>query len=176
ARWLPDGTLEFLGRVDEQVKIRGYRVEPAEIETALRSHPRVREAATATRQARGGEMRLVTYCTAAGELDEDELRAHLARWLPEFMLPGAIVIVDALPLTPSGKIDRHALPEPEVKQTQSAKYVAPRTPVEEAVAGIWAEALGLSEVGVQDDFFALGGHSLLATRVVAQVRSDFAIH
>jgi acyl carrier protein len=91
------------------------------------------------------------------------------------MLPGAIVIVEALPRTPSGKIDKRALPEPAVEQTQSAEYVAPRTPVEEAVAGIWAEVLGLSEFGVQDDFFTLGGHSLLATRVVAQVRSDFAV-
>ena len=175
ARWLPDGTLEFLGRVDEQVKLRGHRVEPAEIEAALRSHPTVREAVTVTKEAAGDEMRLVAYCTADGELDQDELRAYLAGWLPEFMLPGAIVIVEALPRTPSGKIDKHALPEPDLKEAQSAEYAAPRTPVEEAVAEIWAQVLGLSDVGIEDDFFALGGHSLLATRVVAQMRSDFAV-
>jgi amino acid adenylation domain-containing protein len=175
ARWLPDGALEFLGRVDEQVKVRGYRVEPAEIETALRSHPNVQEAATATMEAPGGDLRLVAYCTVDGEPDQSVLRAHLAEWLPEFMLPAAIVMVEELPRTPSGKIDKRALPEPELAQAQRAGYIAPRTPAEEAVAVIWARVLGLPRVGVEEDFFALGGHSLLATRVVAQVRSDFAV-
>jgi amino acid adenylation domain-containing protein len=175
ARWLPDGTLEFLGRVDEQVKIRGYRVEPAEVETALRSHPQVREAVTVTQANATGDLRLVAYCMVDGVLDQDQLRVHLADWLPEFMLPGAIVIVDELPRTPSGKIDKLLLPDPDLTSTQSAEYIAPRTPLEEAVAAIWAQVLGVPRVGVKDDFFALGGHSLLATQVVAQVRSDFAV-
>jgi hypothetical protein len=175
ARWLPDGTLEFLGRVDEQVKLRGYRVEPAEVEAALRSHPAVREAAMATKQAPGGDLRLVAYCTVDAEPDQHELQAHLAEWLPEFMLPAAIVIVEEFPLTSSGKIDKRALPDPDLAEAQGAGYVAPRTPVEEAVAGIWTQVLGLPQIGVEDDFFSLGGHSLLATRVVAQVRTDFAV-
>ena len=175
ARWLPDGTLEFLGRVDEQLKIRGYRVEPAEVETALRSHPEVREAVTTTRASSTGELRLLAYCTVDGALDEERLRAHLADWLPEFMLPSAIVIVDELPRTPSGKIDKLLLPEPDLAGTQSTEYIAPRTPLEESLAAIWAEVLGVPQVGMEDDFFALGGHSLLATQVVARVRSDFAV-
>jgi amino acid adenylation domain-containing protein len=175
ARWLPDGTLEFLGRVDEQLKIRGYRVEPAEIEIALRAHPQVREALTVTQTSGAGEPRLVAYCTVEGALDQERLRAHLADWLPEFMLPRAIVIVDELPRTPSGKIDRLLLPDPDLAGIDSAEYIAPRNPLEEAVATIWAQVLGVPRVGVEDDFFALGGHSLLATQVVARVRSDFAV-
>jgi amino acid adenylation domain-containing protein len=176
ARWLPDGTLEFLGRVDEQLKIRGYRVEPAEVETALRSHPQVREAVTVTQASSSGELRLLAYCTLDGApLGEEQLRSHLAEWLPEYMMPGAIVVVEDLPRTPSGKIDKLALPDPDVADAQSAEYVAPRTPLEEAVAAIWVQVLGVAQIGVEDDFFALGGHSLLATQVVAQVRSDFAV-
>ncbi|HEX5853495.1 MAG TPA: amino acid adenylation domain-containing protein, partial [Solirubrobacteraceae bacterium] len=175
ARWLPDGTLEFLGRVDEQLKIRGYRVEPAEVETALRTHPQVREAVTATQTSATGDLRLVAYCTVDGTVGEDQLRAHLAEWLPEFMLPGAIVSVEDFPRTPSGKIDKLQLPDPDLAGAHSAEYIAPRTPLEEAVAAIWVQVLGVGQIGVEDDFFALGGHSLLATQVVAQVRSDFAV-
>jgi amino acid adenylation domain-containing protein len=175
ARWLPDGTLEFLGRVDEQVKLRGYRVEPAEVEAALRSHPEVREAVVVVRTSAGAEAQLVAYCATASALDQSQLLAHLAGWLPEFMLPSAIVILDELPRTPSGKIDRLGLPAPDVAGAQREQYMAPRTPLEEAVAGIWAQVLSLPQVGVEDDFFTLGGHSLLATQVVARIRSDFAI-
>jgi amino acid adenylation domain-containing protein len=176
ARWLPDGTLEFLGRVDEQLKIRGYRVEPAEVETALRSHSQIREAVTVTQAGSNGDLRLLAYCTLDGApLGEEQLRSHLAEWLPEYMMPGAIVVVDELPRTPSGKIDKLALPDPDVADAQSAEYVAPRTPLEETVASIWVQVLGVERIGVEDDFFALGGHSLLATQVVAQVRSDFAV-
>jgi amino acid adenylation domain-containing protein len=175
ARWLPDGTLEFMGRVDEQVKIRGYRVEPAEVDSALRRHAGVREAVTVAHVVTDGDMRLVAYCTIEQGVDEAGLRGHLAEWLPEYMLPGAIVVVGELPRTPSGKIDRLALPDPDLVVADDAEYVAPRTPLEEAVAAIWAQVLGMPRVGVEDDFFALGGHSLLATQVVAQVRSDFAV-
>lgn len=174
-RWLPDGTLEFMGRIDEQVKIRGYRVEPAEVDSALRRHAGVREAITVARVLAAGDMRLVTYCTLEEGIAETDLRGHLAEWLPEYMLPGAIVALEELPRTPSGKIDRSQLPDPDVEGADGAEYVAPRTPLEEAVAAIWAQVLGVPSVGVEDDFFALGGHSLLATQVVAQVRSDFAV-
>jgi acyl carrier protein len=177
ARWLPDGAIEFLGRLDEQIKLRGYRVEPAEIEAALRTHEQVREAIVAVQATAGGggEPRLLAYCTGDGELDRNQLRDHLAGWLPEFMLPSAIVVIDEMPRTPSGKIDRLALPDPDLADAQSCEYIAPRTPMEEAVAAIWEQVLGVARVGMQDDFFALGGHSLTATQVVAQVRSDLAV-
>ena len=175
ARWLPDGKLEFLGRVDEQVKIRGYRVEPAEVETALRSHAHVRDAVVLAHVGAAGDARLIAHCAVDGPVSEADLRAHLADWLPEFMIPSAFACVDALPRTPSGKVDRQALPDPDTLTEAGAEYVAPCTPMEEAVAAIWAQVLGVDRVGVEDDFFALGGHSLLATQVVAQVRSDFAV-
>ena len=176
ARWLPDGSLEFMGRIDEQVKIRGYRVEPAEVDSALRRHAGVREAITVAHVVAGADMRLVAYCSIEQGVDDAGLRGHLAEWLPEYMLPGAIVVMEELPRTPSGKIDRLALPDPDlVSADGGADYVAPSTPLEEAVATIWAQVLGMPRVGVEEDFFALGGHSLLATQVVAQVRSDFAV-
>jgi acyl-coenzyme A synthetase/AMP-(fatty) acid ligase/acyl carrier protein len=175
ARWLPSGALEFLGRADEQVKIRGYRVEPAEVETALRSHERVVEAVAMAQPSGAGDLRLVAYCAVSAPVGEDELRAHLAEWLPEFMLPSVIVTLDRLPQTPSGKVDRLALPDPDSLAPDAGDHLAPRTPMEEAVATIWSQVLGMPSVGIEDDFFALGGHSLLATQVVAQVRSDFAV-
>ena len=196
ARWLPDGTLEFLGRADEQVKIRGYRVELGEIESALRGHPQVQEAIVLARPGTAGDFTLVAYCqvgalrrpgtsvslgSSAGaehpgeKPDQAELRAYLLDWLPEYMLPSAIAVLDSLPQTPSGKIDRQALPDPDSLGEPAREYVAPSTPLEEAVAGIWAGVLGVDRVGVEDDFFEVGGHSLLATQVVAQVRSEFAI-
>jgi len=176
ARWLPDGTLEFMGRVDEQVKIRGYRVEPAEVEVALRSHPRVREAVVTVRSGTAADAQLIAYCVLDGTVDERELLAHLDDWVPGYMLPAAIVILDALPQTPSGKVDRLALPDPATRPSGSdGEHVAPRTPMEEAVVAVWEHVLGLEHVGVENDFFALGGHSLLATQVVAQMRSDFAV-
>ncbi len=175
ARWLPDGTLEFMGRLDEQVKIRGYRVEPAEVDSALRSHIGVREAITVAHALAGDDMRLVAYCTVEQGVQEAGLREHLAERLPEYMLPGAVVLIEEMPRGPSGKINRLLLPDPDLVAADSADYVAPRTPLEEAVAAIWAQVLGMQRVSVEDDFFALGGHSLLATQVVAQVRSDFAV-
>jgi amino acid adenylation domain-containing protein len=176
ARWLPDGTLEFLGRVDEQVKIRGYRVEPAEVESALRTHGQVREAVVVARSAPSGEPQLVAYVVLRESAETAELERHLADWVPEYMLPSAIVVLDALPQTPSGKVDRLALPEPELAAAgSSGSYVGPRTPMEEAVVEIWSRVLGVDRISVDGDFFELGGHSLLVTQVVAQVRSDFAI-
>ena len=175
-RRLPAGSLEFLGRRDDQIKIRGFRVEPAEIEAALRAYEPVREAAVVAHTDARGDRKLVAYVVLGSPATPDQLRAHLADWIPDYMIPSAFVALDSLPLTASGKVDRLALPDPEGAEARSAAaYVAPRTPVEESVAAIWAEVLGLERVGVEDDFFALGGHSLLATQIVAQVRSDFSI-
>jgi amino acid adenylation domain-containing protein len=175
ARWLPDGTLEFLGRTDEQLKIRGYRVEPAEVESALRSHPEVQDAVVVARANPAGGLRLVAYCAVGGAVSSEELQRHIVDWLPEYMLPTAIVTLDSLPRTLSGKVDKLALPEPAAASPGSGEFVAPRTPVEQTVAKMWSQALGVELIGAHDDFFALGGHSLLATQVVAQVRSEFAV-
>ena len=177
-RRLPDETLEFLGRRDGQIKIRGFRVEPAEIEAALRGHDSITEAAVVARPDARGEQRLAAYVVTSHAASADELRRHLADWVPEFMIPSSFVVLDSLPRTASGKVDRLALPAPEsvFDAAGSTVYVAPRTPVEQAVAAIWADVLGVERVGVEDDFFALGGHSLLATQIVAQVRSDFSIN
>jgi acyl carrier protein len=176
ARWLPDGSLEFLGRTDEQLKIRGYRVEPAEVEAALRTHPLVAEAVVVPWTGATGDVRLVAYCAADGALVEDDLRRHLAELVPDFMLPSVIAVLPNLPTTPSGKVDRQALPDPEtLDHPTAADYAAPSTPMEETLAEIWTHVLGVERVGRDDDFFALGGHSLLATQVVAAVRSDLAV-
>ncbi len=169
ARWLPGGALEFLGRTDQQIKVRGFRIEPGEVEAALRAHPSVRDAAV---DGRGG--RLVGWVVPAGaDVDPEALRAHLRRTLPEHMVPGAFAVLDALPLTASGKLDRRALPTPTGPAGEA--YVAPRTPVEARLAEVFAEVLKTERVGVHDDFFALGGHSLLATRVVSRVDNVFGV-
>lgn len=176
ARWLPDGTIEFLGRADEQVKIRGFRVEPSEIEATLRKLPAVREAVVVAREESSGDKRLVGYVVSDLSVGAEELRAHVSEWVPEFMVPSAFVDLDELPRTPSGKIDRLALPEPDAASSSRAEeFVAPRTPMEERVAAIWVDVLNVKRVGVRDDFFALGGHSLLATQIVAQIRTHLAV-
>ncbi|MET0399063.1 MAG: non-ribosomal peptide synthase/polyketide synthase, partial [Longimicrobiaceae bacterium] len=175
ARWRADGVLEFAGRTDFQVKIRGFRVEPGEVEAVLAGHPRVREAAVVVRETAPGERRLVAYATAAegAELDPAGVRAYLAERLPEYMVPAAVVVLATLPLTAHGKVDRRALPDPEPGGAEEP--VAPRTPTEEVVAGLFAGVLGVERVGAGDDFFELGGHSLLATRVISRVRETFGV-
>ncbi|MBW8873687.1 MAG: amino acid adenylation domain-containing protein [Acidobacteria bacterium] len=174
ARWLASGALEHLGRLDHQVKVRGFRIELGEIEAALLTHPEVRQAAVTVREIAGSKA-LVAY--VAGEEPRPTpagLRDHLRRRLPEHMIPAFFVLLPALPLTPNGKVDRKALPAPEWQRAEGS-YLAPRTPVEEVLAGIWAEVLGLERVGVADHFFDLGGHSLLATRVMSRLRSTLGI-
>jgi amino acid adenylation domain-containing protein len=171
-RWLADGTLDYLGRLDEQVKIRGFRIELGEIEQRLAEHPEVREAVVLMREDVPGDRRLVAYLV--GDVEADVLRAHLRQSLPEYMVPSAFVVLDRLPLTSNGKLDRKALPAPEYA-ADADRYLAPRTPVEEMLAGIWAEVLCMERVDVEESFFDLGGHSLLAARVVSRVRELFGV-
>ncbi len=179
ARLLPDGRVEFLGRVDAQVKIRGFRVEPAEVEIALAAHPALGEAAVVARRNGAGELALIAWFVPRRTPGPSapELRGFLAARLPEPMLPAAFVEVAALPRTPNGKVDRAALPDPEAAPAESG-WVAPRTPVEEVLAGLWAEVLRISpprRVGAHDNFFDLGGHSLTATAMTSLARSTFRI-
>jgi amino acid adenylation domain-containing protein len=171
-RWRGERKLEFVGRLDEQVKIRGFRIEPGEIEAVLSAHAEVREARVIVSEDARGEKRLVAY--VVGGVEADELREHVRRTLPDYMVPAAFVVLEALPLTPNGKLDRKALPAPELASAEAA-YVAPRTPTEEVLAGVWAEMLGRERVGAEESFFDLGGHSLLATRVAARVRQAFGV-
>ncbi len=176
ARWSEDGTLAFLGRADDQVKVRGFRIEPGEVAAALGLHPAVRECAVIVEERGRGDRQLAAYWVPAGESvpDAAELRAWLGERLPEHMVPGAVAALRALPLTPTGKVDRARLAtEPRIGVERP--YVAPSTPLEEEVAAIWGEVMGRERVGMDDDFFALGGHSLLATQLTSRLRRHFAI-
>ncbi|MBC6450152.1 non-ribosomal peptide synthetase [Actinokineospora xionganensis] len=173
-RYRPDGAIEFLGRIDQQVKVRGYRIELGEIEAALTGHSSVRAVAVVAREVRPGDRQLVAYLVTDGQPDVPALRAHLRDALPEYMIPTQWVGLAELPLTPSKKVDRKALPDPTVTESARA-HVAPRNPTEAAVAAIWADVLGVERVGADDNFFELGGHSLMATRVLSRLREAFAI-
>ena len=176
ARWLANGELEFLGRCDEQFKWRGFRIEPGEIEAALTAMDDVQHAVAVLREDKPGNPQLVAYITriaAATDQDPAALRQRLQHTLPDYMVPAAIVTLDEMPLTPSGKIARRLLPAPELGNLAEREYVAPRTPEETAVCEIFATVLDTDRVSADDDFFELGGHSLLATRVIARVRERF---
>jgi len=162
ARWSADGVLEYLGRLDQQVKLRGFRVEPEEIEARLLALDGIAQAVVLVRDAQ-----LIGYYTAHAELDEQQVKTALAAELPEYMVPALLMRLDAMPLSPSGKLDRRALPEP-VWQTR--EHVEPETPLQQQIAAIWREVLGLPKIGLHDDFFALGGHSLLATQIISRTR------
>src|SRR5713226_961607 len=177
ARYLPDGNIEYLARVDDQVKIRGFRIELGEIESALRRHVKVRECVVVAREDTPGNRQLVGYVVPVAEtkVDSRELRTFLQDKLPEYMVPPILVELAELPLTPSGKVNRRALPAPDYDAQLKDTFVAPRTPVEELLCGIWAEVLRLTRVGINDNFFELGGHSLLATQIVSRVLQTFAV-
>ncbi|HEX5719284.1 MAG TPA: amino acid adenylation domain-containing protein [Thermoanaerobaculia bacterium] len=176
ARRLPDGRLEHLGRLDHQLKVRGFRIEPGEIEAVLREHPSVRQALVVLRE-HFGDRRLVAYVVAESRPAlASEIRDLVRTRLPEYMVPSALVLLDAFPLTPSGKVDRRALPAPDRDDHEALrKHIPPRTPIEEILAGLWSDVLGRERVGASDDFFVLGGHSLSATRVVARIREVFSV-
>ncbi|MEK6278964.1 MAG: amino acid adenylation domain-containing protein [Acidobacteriota bacterium] len=176
-RYLPNGELEFRGRIDGQVKVRGYRIELGEIETVLRRHANVREAVVQLRQRADGKALLIGYVVFIEDNGNDaptELGSYLREHLPEYMVPSQFVLLPELPLNSSGKIDRSALPDPDLT-TSTPAFVAPRNEHEEVVARIWAEVLGLNRVGVEDNFFRLGGHSLLATRILSRVNSALQV-
>lgn len=176
-RWRADGTLEYQGRNDDQVKIRGYRIELAEIEEQLAQHPQVREVAVAAREMTAGATSLVAYVTARGENQPSpgELRAHLVKRLPEYMVPRAFVVLKSLPLTPSGKLNRRALPEPDHSAYASQRYEAPKGQVEQELAQMWQGLLLVERVGRQDNFFELGGDSMLAVKLVDRAAKQFTV-
>jgi acyl carrier protein len=170
ARYLPDGDIEFLGRMDHQLKIRGFRVEPGEIEVVLGQYSGVQEAVVMAQEYAPGDKRLVAYIVSQEDsgLTVTALRGYLKEKLPEYMVPSAFVMLDELPLTPNGKVERRALPDqarPELEQV----FVAPRTALESVLAKTCGELLGLERVGINDSFFELGGHSLLATQLVSRL-------
>jgi amino acid adenylation domain-containing protein len=177
-RFLPDGRIEFMGRIDNQVKIRGFRIELGEIETVLARHVAVQDCVVIAREDVAGDKRLVGYVVpAAGQkVNAAELRDWVKERLPEYMVPVAWVEMSGLPLSPNGKVDRKNLPAPDYERPELAgEYQGARTPTEEVMAGVWAEVLRLDQVGVQDNFFQLGGHSLLATQVVSRIRNAFQV-
>ncbi|HKX28230.1 MAG TPA: amino acid adenylation domain-containing protein, partial [Blastocatellia bacterium] len=175
-RYLKDGRVEYAGRRDEQVKIRGYRIELGEITEALKAHPGVREAAVIIREEQPGQPRLVGYAVAAGEVTESILKSHLREQLPEYMVPPAVVLLGALPLTRNGKVDKSALPEPErVAAPAESRDDHYRDAYEAMISGIWAEVLKVTHVDRDDNFFEIGGHSLLATQVISRIREVFGV-
>ncbi|MEU8702271.1 amino acid adenylation domain-containing protein [Streptomyces sp. NPDC048680] len=177
-RWRPDGSLEFLGRLDHQVKVRGFRVELGEVEAVLLRHPEVARAIVVAREDTPGVKRLVGYVVPAPGVDGElpaRLRAHLVEAVPDYMVPSAFVVLDAFPLTTTGKVDRGALPVPDLRTTLDVGFAAAASHEEEALCGIFLEVLEVERVGVDDDFFALGGHSLIATRTVARIREVLGV-
>ncbi|WP_309730032.1 non-ribosomal peptide synthetase, partial [Chamaesiphon sp. OTE_75_metabat_556] len=177
ACYLPDGNIEYLGRIDNQVKIRGFRIELGEIETVLSQHRGVKTAIVIASAEEIEQKRLVAYIVPHSEvaLTVTELRQFLKTKLPEYMVPNAFAILESLPLTVNGKIDRRALPSPDFASQQQANFVAPRTPAEEILAQIWAKVLKVERVGIHDNFFEIGGHSLLATQLVSRIRNTFKV-
>ncbi len=187
-RWAEDGQLEYIGRIDEQVKIRGYRIEPGEIAAVLKEHGNVHEAVVIACEDQAGEKRLMAYVEARSttrggpsntdqkeRLDTRELKEYLASGLPDYMVPSAFIVLEEIPLTPNGKIDRKALPAEDVAGQQRGDWVAPRTIVEETLCGIWEHVLHLERIGIHDSFLELGGHSLLATQVISRAAAAFNI-
>ncbi len=179
ARYLPNGNIEFLGRIDNQVKVRGFRIELGEIEAVLAQHPSVKEAVVTARKDISGNKSLVAYIVSHQEQAStiDELRRFLKQKLPDYMVPGAFVVLEALPLTPNGKVDRRALPAPDqIRKEPEETFVAPRNELELQLTQIWEKVLGVHPISVKDNFFDLGGHSMLAARLFAQIEKKLGIN
>jgi acyl carrier protein len=178
-RYLSDGNIEYIGRIDNQVKIRGFRVELGEIEAVLVQHPAVQQAVVLAREYIPGDKRLVAYVILnpkQASTTSSELRSFLKERLPNYMVPSAFVMLEALPMTPNGKVNHRALPDPDWRRPDlEGTFVAPRTPVEQQISEIWAQVLGLERVSIHDNFFELGGHSLLATQVISRLRQTFQV-
>jgi acyl-coenzyme A synthetase/AMP-(fatty) acid ligase/acyl carrier protein len=175
ARWLPDGNIEYLGRIDEQVKIRGFRIELGEIETVLQASEMVRQAVVLAVEDGSGNKRLVSYIVPEGQFDREKLVAYVKTKLPEFMIPALWIEMGELPVTRNGKIDKRALPDPGTGQLVSNEYVAPCSDTEHALVGMWQELLGVERVGVLDNFFELGGHSLMVIKMVSNIKKKFLL-
>jgi acyl carrier protein len=177
ARYLPDGNIEYIGRIDNQVKIRGFRIETGEIEAKLAEHPQVKEAVVIAREDNPGDKRLVAYIVSGDTVTTtSELRSFLKQKLPDYMVPSAFVTLESLPLTPNGKIDRRALPVPDSSSLYSeTALVAPSSPTEEKLAAIWSQVLGIEQIGIHNNFFELGGHSLKATQVISGIRETLGV-
>ncbi|HEX3046094.1 MAG TPA: amino acid adenylation domain-containing protein [Bacillota bacterium] len=175
ARWLPDGNLEFLGRIDHQVKIRGYRIETGEIETCLLKHEFIKEAIVLAKDEPGGSQYLCAYLVPAQELTVTGLREYLAKQLPDYMIPSSFVYLEKLPLTPNGKVDRKALLEIEGQVRTGSQYLAPQTETQKKLALLWEEVLGLKQIGIRDNFFELGGHSLRANTLISRIHKEFNV-
>ncbi|MEO1429666.1 MAG: amino acid adenylation domain-containing protein, partial [Cyanobacteria bacterium J06633_8] len=174
-RYLPDGNITFIGRIDNQVKVRGFRMELGEIETVLNSHPQIQQAIVIVHEDIPGEKSLVAYLVLNQSLTIGKLREFIRKKLPDYMVPNAFITLDTLPLTPNGKIDRKALPAGNEKITREQEYVAPRSHGEEIIANIFANLLNVQNVGIHDNFFYLGGHSLLATQLISRLREAFSL-
>ncbi|WP_309736612.1 amino acid adenylation domain-containing protein, partial [Chamaesiphon sp. OTE_75_metabat_556] len=177
ARYLSDGNIEFLGRIDRQVKLRGFRIELGEIEALLSQHSAVQQAVVIAREDIPGDRRLVAYVVPTQPLDAlaTTLKCFLQEHLPHYMVPDVVAILDSWPLTANGKVDRHNLPAPDRSRPDAATYIAPRHPIEQKLAPIWSELLGVEQIGAHDHFFDLGGHSLIATQMLVRVREVFQV-
>jgi amino acid adenylation domain-containing protein len=175
ARYLADGNIEFLGRLDFQVKIRGFRIELGEIEAVLDLYPQVREVTVIARAEQAGNQYLAAYIVANSAIETNDLRDFLKQKLPDYMVPGVFIFLDHIPLTPNGKVDRHALPIPDLNLSSIDNFTPPTTPTQIELAQLWADVLNIPEVGIHHNFFELGGHSLLATQIVSRLRSIFGV-
>jgi acyl-coenzyme A synthetase/AMP-(fatty) acid ligase/acyl carrier protein len=175
ARYLANGQIEYLGRIDNQVKVRGFRIELGEIEAVINAYPYVSQGVVIAREDSPGNQRLVAYLVTKDGFDLLQLRNLLKLQLPDYMMPATFVVLDSLPLTPNGKVDRKALPTPEIDLSKEKEFVPPQTPTEEMIANIFATVLNIQLVGIHDNFFELGGHSLLATQVISRLRKAFEI-
>jgi acyl carrier protein len=174
-RWLADGNIEYLGRIDNQVKIRGYRIELGEIENVLQQTEGVKQAVVMAKADGNNSKKLVGYIIADGLFNKEAIIANLSQKLPAYMVPGVWIQMESLPLTPNGKIDRKALPDPDISELLSNQYVAPRNEVEGKLEAIWQELLGVEKVGIHDNFFELGGHSLLAMKMVSYIERNLLL-